>query len=87
MATAPAAFQVSPPPKFDFSKPEEWPKWIRRFERFRIASGLELQSDENQVITLIYTMGDEAEDVITSLNLTEEEASTTLSKTNLRHTL
>ncbi|XP_039460226.1 P2Y purinoceptor 1-like [Oreochromis aureus] len=73
MAAVPTAFQVSPPPKFDFSKPEEWPKWIHCFERFRIASGLKVQSDENQVNTLIYTMGDE--DVITSLNLTEEEAS------------
>ncbi|XP_048120316.1 WD repeat-containing protein on Y chromosome isoform X3 [Alosa alosa] len=41
-------FQIPPPPKFDFTKPEEWPKWIRRFERFRIASGLALQSEENQ---------------------------------------
>ena len=68
-------FQVTPPPKFDFTKPEEWPKWIRRFERYRIASGLELKPDENQVNTLIYTMGDEAEDVLTALNLTEEEMS------------
>ncbi len=56
-------FQVPPPQKFDFSKPEEWPKWSKRFERFRVASGLELQPEENQVNTLIYTMGDEAEDI------------------------
>lgn len=68
-------FQIPPPPKFDFTKPEEWPKWIRRFERFRIASSLELQPEENQVNTLIYTMGDEAEDIVTSLRMTEEEAS------------
>ena len=66
-------FQVLPPPNFTFTQPEEWPKWIRRFERFRIASGLELQSEENQVNTLIYTMGDDAEDVITALHMTEEE--------------
>ena len=66
-------FHVAPPPKFDFTKPEEWPKWIRRFERFRIVSGLELKADENQVNTLIYMMGDEAEDVLTVLNLSEEE--------------
>ena len=68
-------FQIVPPPKFDFTKPEEWPKWIRRFERFRIASGLELQSEENQVNTLIYTMGDDAEDIVTSLRMTGKEAS------------
>ena len=27
-------FLVSPPDKFSF-KPEDWPKWIQRFERFR----------------------------------------------------
>ena len=29
-----ANFQVTPLKKFSF-KPEEWPKWIQRFERFR----------------------------------------------------
>lgn len=58
-------------------KPKEWPKWIRRFDRFRIACGLELtlQPNEKQVNTLIYAMGDEAQDVITSLCLMEEETS------------
>ena len=36
-----AAFRVSPPEAFEFSKPDSWPKWIRRFERFRQASGLD----------------------------------------------
>ena len=35
-----ANFQVSPPDKFSF-KPENWPKWIQRFERFRKATGLD----------------------------------------------
>ena len=30
-----ATFQVNPPEQFTF-KPEEWEKWSRRFERFRI---------------------------------------------------
>lgn len=68
-------FQVPLPAKFNFGRPEEWPKWIQRIERFRIASGLELQSEENQVNTLVYTMGEEAEDILTSLRLTPEEAS------------
>ena len=42
------AFQVSPPEAFDFSNPENWPKWIRRFDRFRQASGLS-SKDEGQV--------------------------------------
>ncbi|KAK7925007.1 hypothetical protein WMY93_007317 [Mugilogobius chulae] len=69
-----AQFQVKPPEKFSF-KAEDWTKWIKRFERFRIASGLETQADENQVNALIYSMGEEAEDILTSLHLSPEQAS------------
>ena len=67
-----ANFQVSPPDKFSF-KPDEWPKWIQIFERFHKATGLDKQSDENQVNTLIYTMGDQADDVHISCELTQEQ--------------
>ena len=65
-------YQIPPPAKFDVSKPEEWPKWKKRFERYRIASGLDVQPGENQVNALLYTMGEDAEDVVTSLQLTDE---------------
>jgi hypothetical protein len=64
--------QVQPPEKFSF-KPEDWQRWIRRFERYRVASALDKASDENQVNTLIYTMGTEADDIIQSLGISEEE--------------
>ena len=64
-----ATFNVQPPDKFDFNKPEEWPKWSRRFERFRTVSGLSSQDENEQIDTLIYCMGDEAEDVITALKI------------------
>ncbi len=64
----------SSPEKFSF-KADDWPKWIKRFERFRIASGLETQANENQVNALIYTMGEEAENILTSLHLIAHEAS------------
>ena len=54
-----ATFNIQPPESFDFSKPHEWDKWIRRFERFRLASNLNASSEENQVNTLIYCMWDE----------------------------
>ena len=66
------AFQVSTPDKFNF-KPEEWGRWIRRFERFRIASKLNGESEEAQVNTLIYSMGDEADDILAALKLTTDE--------------
>ena len=67
MATA--TFNIQPPEAFDFSKPLEWTRWIRRFERFRQASNLADSSEENQVNTLIYCMGDEADDVLRGLKL------------------
>ena len=69
-----ASYQVSPPEQFTFSRPQEWSKWIRRFERFRSASGLNDKPEEVQVNTLIYTMGDEADDILRSFTLTEEDA-------------
>lgn len=36
---------------------------------------METQADENQVNALIYTMGEEAEDILVSLHLSPEEAS------------
>ena len=68
-----ATFQVSPPEVFDFSKPDSWPKWIRRFERFRQASGLQGKAEESQLNTLIYTMGDKADDLLSSFGLSNED--------------
>ena len=65
--------QLTPPGKFDFNDANEWPKWIRRFERFRIASHLDKQSQEYQVNTLMYTLGDEAEDILHVLPLDDNQ--------------
>ena len=69
-----ASFQVSTR-VFNF-KPEAWERWIRRFERFRIASKVDKENAAAQVNTLIYSMGDEgdeADDILASLKLTDEE--------------
>ena len=67
-----ANFQVTPPEQFLF-QPEEWPKWIQRFERFRKATGLDKQTGENQVNTLIYTMVEQADDIFISFQFTAEQ--------------
>ena len=46
-----ASFQISPPQFFNFALPDEWPRWIRRFERFREASGLKGKEQASQVNT------------------------------------
>ena len=68
-----ATYQLQPPERFNFSQPDEWPSWIRRFERFRQASGLVGKEEEKQVNALIYAMGDEADDVMLSFGLRDAE--------------
>ena len=71
-----ATFNIQPPESFDFSRPQEWDKWIRRFERFRLASNLNSSSEDNQVNTLIYCMGDEADDILRGLTLSADQRHT-----------
>ena len=63
---------INPPENLDFSEFAGWPNWSRRFERFRIAAGLDNKSEEYQVNSLIYTMGDKA-DVLGMLGLSDED--------------
>ena len=39
---------------FDFSKPDNWEKWKKRFEQFRVATGLKDENEPRQVSTLLY---------------------------------
>ena len=69
-----ASFQVAPPESFNFACPEQWTKWIRRFERFRIASRLSAKDNETQVNALTYAMGDEEDDILWSFNLSNDDS-------------
>ena len=68
-----ASIRLEPPEAFDFKQPDEWPNWRRRFEQYRVASGLSEEGELRQVSTLLYCMGKEAGDVLTSTNITDEE--------------
>ena len=68
-----ATFTIQPPEAFDFAKPQDWERWIRRFERFRLASNLHLSTEANQVNTLIYCMGDEADDILRGHDLSDAQ--------------
>ena len=72
MAVNPS-YQITPPQPMDCRNPEEWPKWFRRFEWFRQASGFSTKPKNDQVNTLLYSMSEEADDILTSLSLTDEE--------------
>lgn len=60
--------KIEPPTAFDFHTPSEWKKWIRRFERFRVASGLVDRNEKEQVNLLIYSMGEKADDFLVASN-------------------
>ena len=70
MATYSAPLQ--PPLPFRFDCPDEWPKWHCRFEQFRVASGLSKEDEEHQVSTLLYCLGEDADDVLTSTNISDK---------------
>ena len=65
-------FTVAPPEKLSF-KPNDWPKWLQRWERFRIASELGKTLEDTQIATLIRSMGEDADEIFSTLPLTEEE--------------
>ena len=66
------ANKITAPEMFDFKKPDEWEKWIRRFGRYRMACDLHKKSEEIQVNTLLYAMGDAADDVMTTFMFGDE---------------
>ena len=53
---------------------ENWEKWIRRWDRYRNASGLASKGDRDQVSMLLYCMGDIADDLLITLQIDEEKA-------------
>ena len=63
------ANKITAPEMFDFKKPDEWQKWIRRFDRYRMACDLHKKV---QVNTLLYAMGDAADDAMTTFMFGDE---------------
>ena len=63
--------KLNPPDPIDFQRPK-WTEWKSRFTRYRVASKLTEDSGEVQVATLIYSMGNDAENIFTSFTFQEE---------------
>ncbi|KAK6186749.1 hypothetical protein SNE40_006026 [Patella caerulea] len=70
--------EIQPPPELDFNNGQVWSAWIRRFDRYRLASGLDQQSEDRLVSTLIYTMGQQADDIYNSFDYPDDEQITWL---------
>ena len=59
--------------RFDFKCPDAWPKWKRRFQQYLTATGLDKEEDARKISMLLYCLGEESEDVLTSINITEAD--------------
>ena len=57
------ANKITAPEMFDFKKPEEWIHW---FGQYQMAIDLHNKSEEIQVNTLLYAMGDAAINAMTT---------------------
>ena len=71
-----SAIQLQPPEPFNFRKPDKWPRWIKRFEQFRLASALSTANPARQVSTFLYCLGPDAEDTLQSMSPSEEDRAT-----------
>lgn len=63
--------RLSTPKNFDFNNPGQWSRWSSRWRRYRDASGLKNLPQSDQINTLIYTIGEQAEEVMLSRNVAE----------------
>ena len=68
-----AQLHLRPPDPFNFRNPDDWPRWKRRFEQYRVAAGLTADSAAKQINTLLYCLGEEAEAVLDSTNASADE--------------
>ena len=68
-----AQLRLQAPEPFNFKAPDDWQRWKRRFEQFRVASGLKEESDIKQVSMLLYCLGEEAEAVLESTDITSDD--------------
>ena len=63
-----ASIRLQPPSPFDFKNPDE--RW---FEQFRQASDLASENDEKQISTLLYCMGEDAEETLLLTKISEAD--------------
>ena len=67
-----AQLQLEPPGPFNFRRPDNWPRWKKWYLQLCSASGL-VNTDGEQVNTLLYCLGKQTEAVLTSTNATEDK--------------
>ena len=64
------SLRLQTPDALDLRSPDNLIKWIRRFEQCCVAPGLAGEDDDRQLSILLYCIGEEADAVLTSTNIT-----------------
>lgn len=64
---------IKPPTAFDFTKPAEWKEWYKRYSRYHSVAKLSKESEQIQIDTLLYVMGETAEEIFVQLPLSEDD--------------
>ncbi|UYV60640.1 hypothetical protein LAZ67_1001743, partial [Cordylochernes scorpioides] len=67
---------IQPPETFDFSTPNEWPRWRKRFERYLVVSGMKKKEEADKIDLFMYLMGDRADDIFRTFKFEKEEEAT-----------
>ncbi|UYV84358.1 hypothetical protein LAZ67_X001928 [Cordylochernes scorpioides] len=67
---------IQPPETFDFSTPNEWPKWRKRFERYLVVSGMKKKEEADKIDLFMYLMGDRADDIFRTFKFEKKEEAT-----------
>lgn len=71
---------VAPPEPFNFSFPEGWAKWRKRFERYINVSGQSAKVATEQIDLLFYIMGEKSEEVLLQFGETPTTLADALNK-------
>ncbi|UYV84912.1 K02A2.6-like [Cordylochernes scorpioides] len=71
-----SAARIQPPETFNFSTPNEWPKWRKRFERYLVVSGMKKKEEADKIDLFMYLMGDRADDIFRTFKFEKEEDAT-----------
>ncbi|UYV72148.1 K02A2.6-like, partial [Cordylochernes scorpioides] len=65
--------QIQPPETFDFSTPNEWPKWRKKFERYLVVRGMKKKEEADKIDLFVYLMGDRADDIFRTFKFEKEK--------------
>lgn len=65
---------TTPPPQPFTFKATDWNSWITRFEQYRETTRLKLLPSETQVSSLLYLMGGQANNILTSMKINDADS-------------